>query len=269
MPGISEDHCELSVSGIGVRLNCDHAQLNRKLCERYQFFPAAGNVQLEGRVEWLSPTSLSSVSPPAIAFREGVVHFTTPGYEGSIDVEKRKASLSFSSSHPVEDVDYFLRAIYAMLLFHFGGVMIHGAGILRHGRAYLFFGHSGVGKTTVARLSQADQVLNDDLIGVMPDGVGWRAYATPFWNPTQVQPNPTSGPLAALLHLVQARRVTLKVMSPGRALAELMANMPVISANPALGASIMDRALNLLHDVPAYQLHFLPDRSFWQVVEVL
>ena len=269
MRGTSENYCELSVSGIGVRLDCDHAQLNRKLCERYQLFPAAGDIQLEGRVEWVSPASLSSISPPAIAFQDGVLHFTTPGYEGSIDIEKNKATLSFSSSHPVEEVDYFLRAIYALLLFRSGGVMIHGAGILRHRRAYLFIGYSGSGKTTIARLSEADLVLNDDLIAVTPDGDGWRACATPFWNPTQVQPNPTSGPLAAMFHLVQAKRVTVKAMSPGRSLAELLANLPVISADPGRSVSILDRALDLLRDVPAYQLHFLPDRSFWQVVEVL
>ena len=67
-----------------------------------------------------------------------------------------------------EEVEYFLRVIYALLVFQAGGLLFHAAGIVRDGQCYLFFGHSGSGKTTVARLSSTDLVLNDDLVVLIP-----------------------------------------------------------------------------------------------------
>ena len=73
----------------------------------------------------------------------------------------------------------FLRVTYALLLIRHGGFLFHSAGMIRNGCGYLFYGHSGSGKTTVSRLSQNHvTLLSDDLVaGPPPAGAKSGSYS--------------------------------------------------------------------------------------------
>jgi hypothetical protein len=259
----------LSIAGLTVSVTSDDAALIDGLRRRYRAFRAVGAAQLTAHVRLVGHLRTSALLDTGTIFREGVLHFTAPGYEGSVDEEAGEARLTVSSTQPVEEVDYFLRVVCALLAFRAGGLLFHAAGIVRQGRAYLFFGHSGSGKTTVARLSADDVVLNDDLVLLMPQEDSWIAHATPFWNPSQIRPaGPCSGPLAAMFRLVQDTEVYLEQMGPAQALAELVSNVPVIPADPARSIELLAVSRRLLDAVPVYMLHFLPDASFWDVVTI-
>ena len=128
-------------------------------------------------------------------------------------------------------------------------------------------GFLGAGKTTVARHSPDDLVLNDDLVLLMPRDNRWFAYATPFTNPTQIAPRgPFCAPLALVCRLIQARQVSLVHMSPGAAMAEVLASVPLLATEPLYATQLLERIEALITAVPIYWLHFLPDSSFWDVV---
>jgi hypothetical protein len=257
----------LSIAGITVSVMCNDATLVAALRRRYHAFSAHNVAQLIARVYVSGRLRASALLAPDIVFRGGVLYFTASGYEGFIHEEAQEAELRLSSTQPVEDVDYFLRVIYALLAFRDGGLLFHAAGIVRQGRAYLFFGPSGCGKTTVARLSRDDQVLNDDLVLLLPAEEGWLAYATPFWNPSQVRPaGPTAAPVAGMFRLVQDVQVYLEEMGQAQALAELMASVPVVTCDPQRARQLLEVCQNLLDAVPVAALHFLPDASFWRLV---
>jgi len=247
----------------------DDAALANDLRQRYREFAEGVHVRLAVcvRVNGQSrTTSLLDISP---VLSDGLVRFNTPGYEGLIDERNGAGWLTLSSAMPVEDVDYFLRVAFAVLAFRAGGLLFHAAGLVRDGRGYIFFGYSGSGKTTVARLSPDAVVLNDDLLLLLPAGPGrgWTVHATPFWNPSQVSPaGPLSAPLAAMFRLVQDRQVYLEDMEPGQALAELIASVPVISTDPSRLSELLERSRRLAASVQIARLHFLPDASFWSVV---
>jgi hypothetical protein len=61
--------------------------------------------------------------------------------------------------------------------------------------------------------------------------------------------------------------VFLEPLGAGLALAEIIANVPVLSADPLHSAELLRRGQQLLSAAPAYRLHFLPDPSFWPLVE--
>jgi hypothetical protein len=94
------------------------------------------------------------------------------------------------------------------------------------------------------------------------------AYATPFWNPTQVTPTNQGAPVIGLYRLVQDKEVYLEPMGPGEGLAELVSNVPVIPDDPSRGEALLQRCAELIKVVPVNRLHFLPDSSFWEVVNV-
>jgi len=266
----SSAELSLSIAGIGVAIQCNDASLAAGLRQRYRAFPATGAAQLIARVELSGQLRAIALLDTGTAFRDGVLHFTAPGYKGFIDEETGEAQLQLSSTQPLEEVDYFLRVAYALLALRAGGLLFHAAGIVRKGHGYLFFGHSGSGKTTVARVSPDDLVLNDDLVLLTPGRRGWVIHATPFWNPSQVRSvGCRSAPLTAMFRLVQDREVYLEEIGQGGMLAELVSNVPVIPADPIRSRRLLEIGQGLLHQVPIYRLHFLPDSSFWNVVESL
>jgi hypothetical protein len=201
------------------------------------------------------------------AFERGVLRFTAAHCTGSLDLIARRAHLRVIAPHPFEPIDYFVRAALALLAFEAGGLLFHAAGLARRGNGYAFFGYSGSGKTTVARVSSDVQILNDDLVILLPDTARWNIYATPFCNPTQVTPaGPQFAPLAALYRLMQDRQVFVEPIAPAAAMAELIACSPVVSADPDRALALLALAEHLASAVPVRRLHFLPDASFWAVI---
>jgi hypothetical protein len=200
-------------------------------------------------------------------FERGVLRFTAAHYSGAIDLRARRARLNVVASHPFEPIDYFVRAALALLAFEAGGLLFHAAGLTRHGSGYAFFGYSGSGKTTVARVSTEAIILNDDLVVLLPKSDQWCIYATPFSNSSQTMPaGPQSVPLSALYRLEQDRRVFVEPIDPAAALAEVVASSPIVSADPDRAADLLARAEQIVTAVPVQRLHFLPDSSFWAIV---
>jgi hypothetical protein len=265
------DSINLSIGRIRISLACNDRVLSEALRQRYKAFQlldSQGGAQFLISVEVQQPISIELAEPfnPQAFFQDGSWRLDAPGCKGTIDEVAGRGQLELSSPNSAEAVDYFVRAFIALLAFRSGGLLIHAAGIVRQGQTYLFFGHSGSGKTTVARNSVNDLVLNDDLLVLFLDSSGWQAYATPFWNPGQVQPVPGGAPMVGLYRLVQDTQVFLEPMSKAQALAELVSNIPIIPDDPAKGKVLLERLQKLLESVPVWRLHFLPDASFWNFI---
>lgn len=258
----------LSVAGIRVNFNCAVDSLHEILRTRYTAFlidktekAPAYEVNLHLDLQADPHTHIS----PDFSFEGPRIFFDLPGYVGFID-PARAAAVRIASDTPANAADYFLRVVFALLAYRAGGLMINAAGVVRNGRAFLFFGHSGAGKTTVARNSPQDLILNDDLIVLMPSADGWTAHGSPFTNPTQTRPSHKSAPAAALFRLVQSPKVYVEPLEGAYAMAELLASIPVLNGSPE---PPLDRCQEILRAVPAYRLHLLPDASFWPLIEKL
>lgn len=254
------------IAGLGIKANLHPPDIIESLRKRYKEFPLKTIPTLQVDVHLSGQVRTSAMQDAGMIFREGELRFMSPGFEGYIREGAGKGQLSLSSQQPVEDLEYFFRVAYALLAFQAGGIILHAAGIVRASQAYLFFGHSGSGKTTVSRLSSNDLVLNDDLLILMPTQIGWQVFGTPFWNPTQVKPAPQQAALAGLFRLVQDSQVYLEEMSPSETLAELIANVPVIPADSGRASRLIERLKDILDAAPVKRLHFLPDLSFWDVI---
>ncbi len=263
----------VSIGGLSVGLQCPDDSLADRIRQRYRGFHAAAVPEFQIRVT-VRPAAADIARPPAIwqvpqaRFSDGILCFDSPGITGRIDSRLDGANLELASAHPVEDLDYFLRSVFALLAFDGGGLLFHAAGILNRGRAFLFFGPSGSGKSTIARLSAQASVLNDDLVLIMPAPDGWDVHATPFWNPTQVRPAAAqSGRLAGLFKLVQDQHAYATPLTGARAVAEVLASAPIVPADPGRVSALLQRCTALLESSQSYTLHFRKDPDFWEVVD--
>lgn len=261
------NNVKLAIANLIVSLSCHPKSLHEQLRKRYYKFLAEGEAQIEAHIKLSGEKRPNALEERGTIFNGNTVRFTVPGFQGEIDLKTKKTRLQLSSAMPIEEIDYLLRVIYAVLAFESGGLLFHSAGIVRDGQSFLFFGNSGSGKTTVSRLSPQYLTLNDDLLILMPHGDGWQAHGTPFWNPSQTQPSAQHAPLAGLFHLVQDKSVRLKKMSKGQALAELIGNIPIIPLSAQRNLPLLHRLEALIDSTPIYHLHFLPDDSFWQIIQ--
>jgi hypothetical protein len=256
----------IQIAEISVAVTCSNPDLQDRALSRYRDFlgdssPAMSlTIHLEGQLRE------SPLLDREMTFTADSVKFSAPGFQGRILLEEKRGSLAISSRAPLDELDYFLRVVYALLAFEQGGLLFHSAGVVRDQKAFLFFGHSGVGKTTVARLSRPYLLLNDDLILLKPDARGWQAHATPFYNPTQLSPTAAQAPLAGLFHLVQDQVTDLKPLPKAHSLAEMISNTPVLPLSPLLTPLLLKRLETLLDSTPIYNLHFRKDASFWTLI---
>jgi hypothetical protein len=149
--------------------------------------------------------------------------------------------------------------------------LVHSAGVVRDGRGFLFVGPSEAGKSTVADLSGADTVLNDEMniVEFRPEGP-W-LVGTPF-NGHYRAKRAGAAPLAAILLLAHGPRHELQPVGAGAAAATVAGQVtPPVgldeAAAPATSLAMLDLATRLVQSAPVRRLVFLPDGGFWPLLD--
>jgi hypothetical protein len=212
-------------------------------------------------------TGPNNIDKADMEFTQGGFIISSPVCLGTIDILNHKAELSFRSNQPVHDIEYFLRIVLSFGLYGIGGFLLHAAGIVHNNKAFIFFGKSGCGKSTIAKLSAGYRILSDDLIGLLPSDNGVVAYSTPFWNPGWVSQQPYSADIHGLYRLVQDNRVFLTPVRSSIAVSEILASIPVITTKRDICVGLIPIIQKINERVGVYYLHFKQDNTFWGVVE--
>lgn len=258
----------INFGGLNILIACENANFAQRLQIYYQRFLGKS----DGENASLSLTLIDQPiyelwDEPELFWTASGLNVAEAAYFGSIGSSTFKAELQLSRFYPIQKVDHFLRIATALWTFQTGGILFHAAALERNGTGYIFTGHSGKGKTTVCRVSQPAKVLNDDLIIVSPSAPGWRVWATPFTNPSQVPPNPGQANLKKIFQLNQAKQNAILMEEPATALADLITHIPVIPKSAERLNELMGRCRKLIDEIKIYNLYFLPDNSFWQLID--
>jgi hypothetical protein len=267
----------LDLAGWRLCLDIEAPTLVREATARYASFivSSCSPVIFTARVKVTSPGADWHTTPAMEASLRQAgdtgsqYRVDAPGFYARIDPARGLGEATLVSAAPLTDLEHFLRIAVALLAFHEGGLLIHAAGLGSEGGVRLFMGQSGSGKSTAVALSPCALALNDDLIILRPREEGWAAHGTPFWNmeAKHREGQVASGPVAGIYRLVQDDSVYLEPLSPATAIAELVANCPVINGSPSHLAALLGRCSQLVAAVPVQRLHFRKDGSFWRVLE--
>ncbi len=276
MQASAATQCTIAMADVQVTVVCRDTRVIATVRQHYRPFvttaPPAPDfvVQLIVVPDW-QPAPDAPAEP---TYDSDTTRLSGQTCAGAFDFAAGRGTLQAVPSSLLNDLDYALRVIYALLLFERGALLFHGAGMVRDGRGYVCFGASGSGKTTISRLSlgvPGVRILNDDLVVLTPTPTapsGWQVLATPFSNPTQVAPSgPAHAPLTVLLQLAHAPAHIRTALSPATALAALTAGTPVISGMPQHAATLLRRAHAITTAVPCYRLGFRRDTAFWHLLK--
>lgn len=171
---------------------------------------------------------------------------------------------SLPESGPVDPLEFPLdELLFLTLLGRSGGVELHACGVKApDGRGFLFTGHSGDGKTTMARLWEAVPgavVLSDDRIVVRPGPDGtWEMHGTPWHGEAELAAN-VRAEVAGIYVLGRGDENRIVGMSRTEAISALLArSFPPFQSSQGL-ASVLRTLDGLLAAVACRRLEFVPD----------
>lgn len=163
-----------------------------------------------------------------------------------------------------------LRAVFAALLSWRGDILLHAAGILRNDFAYVFFGPSEAGKSTISTLRDGGKALSDETMILYVKGGEVLAQGTPFWGDLQtIENTPTPFPVTGLYLLHKSETVRLERMKPSQAVAQILANIHS-AGQDKFSAQLIQKSLEkIVAKVPCYSLHFTKNEEFWRKIDAL
>lgn len=192
------------------------------------------------------------------------IFFQRADYIIESDLDFRNASIK---AHNNLALKHALTNLYSsFIVYHNWGLLIHSSCAMDNSKAHLFAGQSGAGKSTVARLSQPRELLSDEatLVKITPEEIA--VFNSPFRSEIKATDFEESVPLASiqLLHQdLQNNKVNLRKAD---ALLNLMDKVFYWAHSPEETKKIMALLIMLVEHVPAYDLRFKKDDTFWELI---
>jgi hypothetical protein len=171
-----------------------------------------------------------------------------------------------------ELVENCFRSIVAYRLLELGGAALHSSAIVDGDRAWVFYGPSGAGKTTVARRGAATgrAVLSDDLNAILVDGDGAWVAKLPFAGELGHDNRPAGPyPLAGLSRLEQAEEESWHSQSPAAAVASMAACAPFLNGDPFRTPRLLANLAALARGNATGVLRFTLEGDVWPVLEAV
>lgn len=147
-----------------------------------------------------------------------------------------------------------------------GGLLLHACGIADGDQGYLFAGHSGHGKSTMARLWEgAARICNDDRVVVRRRGKHLYLYGTP-WHGDHASVSAEGVRLSKVFFLRHAARNTVTPCTGMRGAAMLLARCFLPAWDRPGLARVLAAAEDIATSVPCRELGFFPDKRVLDVV---
>lgn len=204
-----------------------------------------------------------------IVFRGGA-EFGTDVWRLKLDADFRTGTLVEAPIMPDRAVRAdgypLLEYIVVRLLARHDGLLIHASTAIVDDAAYVFVGHSGAGKSTMAAIAEeaGARIPTDDRTVITLRNGEVCAWGTP-WHGSLVRKSPDGAPVRRIYLLAKALEDRSEPLSKSRAVKELFVRL----IQPRLHPTEIEQTLRLLEglveQVPVSVLHFRPTTSAFEL----
>lgn len=265
---ISPSTFGMAVGGVGFQVHLPDDAWLAALAPLYREFP------LDCEPEWLVTVShepeLDAAGQRWIEHDGPLTRFCVDGFTGWVDLKRQQALVCTSS--PAGGASAIERGVgygcMHTLLRQRQGLMLHAAGILWRGHGLLASGHSGAGKTTMARLAlDYGEPFNDEVVIVDLAGPQPLLLSTPILGqstpPELARRVKRAAPATALLLLAHGPDFELTPMEPAEAVMELLRTNIAAVERFNSARLWMERVDQLVRALPVYRLSFRPTSELW------
>ncbi|MDI6734752.1 MAG: hypothetical protein QME42_00935 [bacterium] len=172
-------------------------------------------------------------------------------------------------------IENLLRTLASFLLSENNGFLLHASSVYTEEGGIIFCGLSGAGKSTVAKFSQEYTVLTDDQTIIQLINDKFVVFASPFWgvfnrktrNGLTRKDRLVWGKVDKLYFLKKDTSVFIKSVSQREFIERLFPNIILFVPYESVKRKLFDLSVKLMEQIPYYELHFLPDKSFWEKIK--
>lgn len=265
----------LEIAGVTAAVEISDPDVAEELAQRYVDFLSASAPAW--RLAMVIHADEYVPGAPAWIRHEGpVTHFHVFGLRGVIDLTEHTATVDVpnrrqAASALERTMTYILMQTLPR---EHDGLLLHSVGVVMNegGAGYIFAGHSGAGKSTVAGLAAGvAEVLSDENMVLRLTPAGAKLYSTPFWGqstpPERVRRVNRSAPLAGIFMLEHGPDFTLTPLRPGEAVSELLSTEKVATERVTSADVWLAMAGRLAASVPIYRLAFRPTAELWDFLK--
>ncbi len=273
MMTILANELTISIADLPITLQFDQLDVatRTKIVEHYADFivPSAQahywvKVRVEPGAEFI-PFGFSMAWQIRTTRQNDRIDFESHCEKGWVDGTTRRGELVIRPRGG--NIENFLRVLYAWLCIEHGSLLLHACGIIRDRRGYVFFGPSGNGKTTTARLSSQYTILSDDLIIIKKHQDRFIVCGTPFRGDLPEAPRTNqSAELVGVFALTKDTRHYLAPLASSEAVARLVQCVPFVMSQPENAMRVTDICVDLVNRVSVQMLHFRRDAGFWELI---
>lgn len=273
MPG-EDSSCEISlrIGNEPVRIFSDHRAFIHQTRSQYANFAAGPvhsciTVHVDVFAGGSKQSALLDMDRPDVRFdpcrEDWILNWT--GLYGRYCL-KTNTGWMRNGLHPA-GLNSFLRFVFSLALIRKSGCLLHASSLIRNGQAYLFPGKSGAGKTTITRISPDTVLLSDDISLIRASSTGHMAFGTPFSGAGNTHGENRAAPLKGIYFPVKDKANYLEKLNAVQALGRLLSNAVFFARDPDLSRRLFDFCADIARCTPAYDLHFLPESSFWRCID--
>lgn len=271
MKKTGENSLNISIGDINLQIESDKEFITQIKKFYSNFIVEEKSPIISIKVEYITETEFgkkfdSDAERPNVKIDKlsGVCIVRWQNLDGEFNLLKKEGILK--CTHPIS-LTNFLRIIYTFILLEDQGFLIHASSLIRDGNGYLFPGKSGAGKTTITRLSGDAILLTDEVSLVKMVNGKFNIFGTPFWGELAIGGENTSIPLKAVYFPVKDEKGYIKHLKPSQALHKLLPNVLFFVNDEKLNENLFNLCYEFILNIPTYKLHFLPDPTFWRLID--
>lgn len=258
----------IEIGGIVFSIKTDDYELEQLIKKRFAPFLSINTPDLfiEAQIKEQIPTK--GFGEIEIIKEENESLFIHSPYAGLVDLTERKGKLAIRMRKDVTPVETFLRICSSYFLPDFNGLLLHAATIENKNKGFVFCGKSECGKTTIAQSSTKYTVFTDEISIVRQvDGI-YKVFSTPFWGLMKEGKRDinSSTQIETILFPRKSKEVYLKKIHLFNSLPEIMKNILFFMNDKERAQKIFELCYGIAEKIPCYELHFLPDDSFWRCI---